>query len=153
LKTQLEEIERNPKRPTKSSTDRSRECRERQNSARQEAFHSSSFLEPKPSTSTAQIEPEQQEQMEIDDMIQIFKLSHRAWNTNVHRQSSQLRWIMNASRLKPLHRRCILDLDKNKNNKKSSLGPRRISKFITRQLSFAEYFNDVQRVNDHVLRK
>jgi hypothetical protein len=35
---------------------------------RQEAFHTSSTLEPQPSTWTAQIEPEQQEQMEIDDM-------------------------------------------------------------------------------------
>jgi hypothetical protein len=79
--------------------------------------------------------------------IQIFKLSHRAWNTNVHRQSSQLCWIMNVLSLKHLHRRCILNLDNNKsNNKKSTLGPRRISKFITRQLSFAEYFNDVERV-------
>jgi hypothetical protein len=67
--------------------------------------------------------------------IQIFKLSHEAWNTNVHRQSSQLRWIMNVLRLKPLHCWCIPNLDKNKsNNKKSTLGPRRISKFITRQL-------------------
>jgi hypothetical protein len=79
--------------------------------------------------------------------IKIFKLSHRAWNANVHRQSSQLRWIMNVLRLKPLHRRYIQNLDKHKrNNKKSTLDPRRVSKFITRQLSFAEYFNGVERV-------
>jgi hypothetical protein len=54
---------------------------------------------------------------------------------------------MNVLRLKPLHRRCILNLDKNKsNNKKSTLGPRRISKYVTRQLSFAEYFIYVERV-------
>jgi thymidylate synthase len=146
-KKQLEEVKRNPKKPAKSSTERSRECRERQKPARQEAFHPSSTLEPQPSASTAQIEPEQQELMEIDDIDQNFQLSHRAWNTNVHRHSSQLRWIMNVLRLKPLHSRCILNLDRNKSNKKkSTLGPRRISKFITRQLSFAEYFNDVERV-------
>jgi hypothetical protein len=68
LKKQLEEIERNPKRPARSSTEKSRECRERQKSARQEVFYPSSTLEPQPSTSIAQIEPEQQEQMEIDDI-------------------------------------------------------------------------------------
>jgi hypothetical protein len=73
LKKQLEENERNPKRPAKSSTERSRECRERQKSARQEAFHPSSTLEPQPSTSTAQIEPEQQERMEIDDIDPNFQ--------------------------------------------------------------------------------
>jgi hypothetical protein len=75
LRKQLEEIERNPKKPAKSSTERSREYRGHQNSARQEAFHPSSTLEPQPSTSTAQIEPEQQEQMEVDDKdpnVQIF---------------------------------------------------------------------------------
>jgi hypothetical protein len=59
--------------PAKSSTERSRECREGQNSARQEAFHPSSILEPQTSTSTAQIEPEQQEQMEIDDIDPNFQ--------------------------------------------------------------------------------
>jgi hypothetical protein len=73
LKKQLEEIERNPKRPAKSSTDRSRECRERQKSARQEAFHQSSNLEPQPSTSTPQIELEQQEQLETDDIDPNFQ--------------------------------------------------------------------------------
>jgi hypothetical protein len=73
LKKQLEEIERNPKRPAKSSTEISRECRERQKSARQEAFHPSSTLESQPSTSTAQIEPERQEQMEIDDIVPNFQ--------------------------------------------------------------------------------
>jgi hypothetical protein len=73
LKKQLEENERNLKRPTKSSTERSRKCRERQNTASQEAFHPSSTLEPQPSTSTAQIEPEQQEQMEIDDIDPNFQ--------------------------------------------------------------------------------
>jgi hypothetical protein len=73
LKKQLEEIERNPKRPAKLSNERSRECRERQNSARKEAFHPSSTLEPQLSTSTAQIEPEQQEQMNIDDIDPNFQ--------------------------------------------------------------------------------
>jgi hypothetical protein len=73
LKKQLEEIEKNPKRPAKSSIERSRESRERQKSARQEAFHPSSTLEPQPSTSTAQIEPEQQEQIEIDDIDPNFQ--------------------------------------------------------------------------------
>jgi hypothetical protein len=68
LNKQLEENERNPKKPAKSSKERSRECRERQKSARQEALHPSSTLEPQSNTSTAQIEPEQQEQMEIDDI-------------------------------------------------------------------------------------
>jgi hypothetical protein len=71
LKKQLE-IERNPRRPAKLSTERSRERRERQNSARQEAVPPRSTLEPQPSTITAQIEPEQQEQMEIDDIDQNF---------------------------------------------------------------------------------
>jgi hypothetical protein len=66
-------MERNPKRPAKLSTERSRGCRNRQNSARQEAFHPSSTLEPQSSTSTAQIEPEQQEQMEIDDIDPNFQ--------------------------------------------------------------------------------
>jgi PleD family two-component response regulator len=39
----------------------------------QEAFHPSSTLEPQPSTSTAQIEPEQQEQMETDDINPNFQ--------------------------------------------------------------------------------
>jgi hypothetical protein len=46
----------------------SQKCRERRDSARREAFHPSFTLEPQPSTSTAQIEPEQQEQMDIDDI-------------------------------------------------------------------------------------
>jgi hypothetical protein len=73
LEKQLEEIERNPKRPAKSSTERSQKCRERQKSARQEAFHPSSTLEPQPSTSTTQIEPEQKEQLETDDIDPNFQ--------------------------------------------------------------------------------
>jgi hypothetical protein len=49
------------------------ECRERQKSARQEGFHPISTLEPQPSTSTANIEPEQQEQMESDDIDPNFQ--------------------------------------------------------------------------------
>jgi hypothetical protein len=146
LKKQLEDIERNPKRPAKS-TERSRECRERRKSARQEAFHPSSTLEPQPSTSTARIEPEQQEQMEIDDIDPNFQTFTPSMEYQCTPPSWLLRWIMNVLRLKPLHRRCILNLDKNKsNNKKSTLGPKRISEFITRQLSFSEYFNDVEPV-------
>jgi hypothetical protein len=72
LKKQLEEIERNPRRAAKSSTERSREWRERQNTASQEAFHTSLTLEPQPSISTAQIEPEQ-EQMETDEIDPNFQ--------------------------------------------------------------------------------
>jgi FtsZ-interacting cell division protein ZipA len=63
----------NPKRPAKSSTERSREYSKPQNSARQEALHPSSTLEPQPSTSTAQIEREQQKQMESDDTDPNFR--------------------------------------------------------------------------------
>jgi hypothetical protein len=147
LKKQLEEIERNPKRPAKSSTEMSRECRERQNSARQEAFHPSLTLEPQPSISTAQIEPEQQEQMEIDDIdpnFQTFTPSMEYQCTSpVFTTPLDNECITSQTFTSPMHS----ELGKNKsNNKKSTLGPRRISKYITRQLSFVEYFNDVERV-------
>jgi hypothetical protein len=58
-KGKLEECERNSKRPAPSSTEKSRECRKRQSSARQEAFHSSLTLEPQSANSTANIEPGQ----------------------------------------------------------------------------------------------
>jgi hypothetical protein len=83
LKKQLEENERNPKRPAKLSTERSRECRERQNSARQEAFDPSSTLEPQPFTSTAQIKPEQQEQMEINDIDPNFWFAARRFKVDI----------------------------------------------------------------------
>jgi hypothetical protein len=130
LTKQLEENERNPRRPANSSTERTRECRQRQNSARQEAIHPSSTREPQPSTSTAQIKCEQQEQIEIDDIDPNFQF----FTTSMEYQCTS-----------PIF---VLFLKNFISEKTTGHSSKCAATYIVglRQLPFAEYFNDVESV-------